>query len=567
MSGICCLLQDREKRGWVRVNLLSGKTSRRRLLAGAGAAGVSGALLQAMAGWVPADAAPMWTGKQQLPPGIGKGRKVLVLGAGIAGLTAAYELGRAGYDCVILEAQQRAGGRSFTARRGDVVTELGPDGPVRQTCQFDEGLYLNLGPGRLPHHHRRALRYCQELGVTLEPYVKETTVNLFQTPKAFGGQPMLNRQVANDTRGWIADLLSTAIKNNALDARLPTADERASALALLREFGKLDAAGEYHGSDRSGCAEPMEIAETCEHVAPLPLGDLLASRFWEHRFYQPIEFLWQATMFQPAGGMDMIAKGFVRRVGNRIRYGAEVVGIEIADDGVRVTWQEGERAHSQQADYCLSNIPLPVLRDIPANFTPAFAEAVNFVKFDPACKVGWQANARFWESDNRHIYGGISFIDHNITQMWYPSNDYFSQKGTMTGAYNYGENALALGRLTPAARLELARQGAVLLHPEFQDEAIVPTKLGLSIAWHQVPYQLGAWAHWQDDEEHRRIFQRLLSPDRRFHVIGDQISPLDGWQEGAMMSAEHAVNQVAGLIPITESTVAHAPDSVRLTEG
>ena len=62
--------------------------------------------------------------------------------------------------------------------------------------------------------------------------------------------------------------------------------------------------------------------------------------------------------------------------------------------------------------------------------------------FYPACKVGWQANRRFWEEDQRdeqgniiygrRIYGGISYTEHPITQMWYPSEGYFSKKGTLT---------------------------------------------------------------------------------------------------------------------------------------
>src|SRR5262245_5105341 len=78
----------------------------------------------------PAIAAPF-----ELARDSGAGRSVVILGAGIAGLCAAYELDRAGYDCTILEAANRAGGRSLTLRRGDRFGEVG--GPV-QECRFDE---------------------------------------------------------------------------------------------------------------------------------------------------------------------------------------------------------------------------------------------------------------------------------------------------------------------------------------------------------------------------------------------------------------------------------------------
>src|SRR5258705_420876 len=129
-----------------------------------------------------------WAGPPELPQVSGKGKSVVILGAGIGGLTAAYELTRANYDCQIIELTERAGGRNHTARRGTVLKEVNSKGETtEQVCNFDENLYLNLGPGRLPYHHRRALHYCRELDVALEIYVMETTANLFQSDKAFGG--------------------------------------------------------------------------------------------------------------------------------------------------------------------------------------------------------------------------------------------------------------------------------------------------------------------------------------------------------------------------------------------
>src|ERR1051326_2227375 len=116
-----------------------------------------------------------WAGPPQLPQGSGKGQKVVILGAGIAGLTAAYELTRADYACQIIELTERAGGRNHSARRGTVLIEKNKKGEtLKQVCNFDEGLYLNLGPGRLPYHHRRVLHHCQDLDVALEVYVMET---------------------------------------------------------------------------------------------------------------------------------------------------------------------------------------------------------------------------------------------------------------------------------------------------------------------------------------------------------------------------------------------------------
>jgi monoamine oxidase len=141
------------------------------------------------------------------------------------------------------------------------------------------------------------------------------------------------------------------------------------------------------------------------------------------------------------------------------------------------------------------------------------------------------------------MYGGISYIKDNITQMWYPSYDYFGRKGILTGAYNYDQDAEEMAALDIPARLALAMKGAKKLHPNFDKD--VPIDLGLSIAWKQVPYQLGGWADdWGCDDAH---YQRLLQPEGRFWVAGDQVSYISGWQEGAVRSAHHVISAIAGL--------------------
>lgn len=549
-----------------------GGWTRRRFLETVGVAGGAAALYETMTALGLISVPEAWAGPPKLPPGAGAGKTVLILGAGIGGLTAAYELTRAGFRCEVLEAQDRAGGRSLTARRGTKITEVGPDGhATSQVCRFDDGLYLNMGPGRLPYHHRRALHYCRELKVPLEVYVMSTTANLFQTDRAWNGQPQTNRQITYDTQGYIAELLAKAINQRCLDEQLGKGD-RARLLDLLKNFGALGenqdcAELEYCGSTRTGCAESPTVHTPCTPGKKLELADLLRSGFWKHHFYQAMEFEWQPTLFQPVGGMDQIVEGFKRQIGDLIHYRAEVVEIRRLENGVEVIYRDGlagER-RSARADWCVSSIPLPLLAKIPANFSDDFKKAVGSVAFAPTCKVGWQANERFWESDPYQIYGGISYIDDIITQMWYPSNDYFTSRGTLTGAYNYEKDAIALGRMSLAERLRVAREGAIKLHPAFREEKIVPIELGLSIAWQNVPFQQGGWADWQPEDEDE--YERLLAPDGRFLVVGDQVSTLPGWQEGAMMSAEHVAEQIVGIRPLTVPEVLRAPSSRKLTVG
>jgi monoamine oxidase len=571
--------------------------TRRRFLEQVGLAGGSAAMYETMTALGLINIPEAWAGPPELPQGSGFGKSVIILGAGIAGLTAAYELTRANYDCKIIELTERPGGRNHTARRGTVLKEVNEDGvATEQVCNFDEGLYLNLGPGRLPYHHRRALHYCKELNVPLEVYVMETMANLFQSDAAFGGKAQLKRRIANDMQGYIAEMLAKAVNQNALNAELDASD-RDNLLCLLKNFGDLgqndlcNKCGQnrcnkcnlgcdaciscskqcttcfkYSGSTRDGCE--ITVQQPCEPGPTLTLKELLSSEYWRYRFYQSFEYEWQPTLFQPVGGMDKIVDGFVGKIGSLIQYNTKVLNIEISNSGVSVVVEKEGARSTIDAKYCISNIPLPLLKNIPNNFDPIFDAAVRKCVYDPTCKLGWQANQRFWESDKNQIYGGISYTDDPITQMWYPSYDYFTKNGTLTGVYNYDDNAKAFGKMSLENRIKMARQGAIKFHSEFADERLVPSDKAISIAWQNIPNEGGGWANWDpNSEDHAKAYSRLLAPDRRFFVVGDQVSQLPGWQEGAMMSAQHVVEQIGGRRLLTVPKIKRAPNTRRLNQG
>lgn len=465
------------------------------------------------------------------PANVGVGRTVAILGGGIAGMTAAYEMTQLGYDCTILEARPAAGGRNITIRSGDIIDETDSS----QQCLFDNdpNLYFNAGPARIAHHHEFLLGYCREFGVALETFVNDNRAALLHSPNSFGGQPQIARHVIADTRGNIAELLALAVNQGALDQEL-SAQDRTNILNMLRRFGDLGGGDVYAGTPRAGFPGQEDVGsrQRGELVTPLQLQTLLSESFWQQRqdFGQGLDQ--QPTMLQPIGGMDQIARAFESRVINDIVYEAEVTEIRKVTDGTRVVYNDRFGTSTVlDTDYCVCTIPATVLRNIPNDFATAHMSQIANFSYTSATKIAFQAR-RFWEQDH-NIYGGISWTNQNITQMWYPNNDFNATNGVIVGSYIFGGPAgTSFANQTPQQRIDSTVTQANAVHPQFGNEV----SRGISIAWPKIPFQLGAWGISDPGI--------LLTPDDNIFFAGEHLSMLQGWQEGAILSAYHAIDGV-----------------------
>jgi monoamine oxidase len=255
------------------------------------------------------------------PKGQVEGVRVIILGAGLAGMAAAYELGKLGYDCHLLEARDRAGGRCWTVRRGTSLTES--DGQ-QQTADFDEGLYFNPGPARIAHHHTTTLAYCRDLGVAIEPFIHANDAAYYYNEGSgpLDNRPVRIRAVKADLHGTMAELLTKALGSSTFDTPDLTSADRQALRALLRDEGDLGSGGLYRGSGRRGYqtppgTEPGQLSE------PYDRGELLQSTLG-HYLALDVEFDYQAPMFQVVGGTDRLAAAFADELGEQIEYEAGV---------------------------------------------------------------------------------------------------------------------------------------------------------------------------------------------------------------------------------------------------
>ena len=479
---------------------------------------------------------PIAASKAQAIRGVsGHGTRVVILGGGIAGLVSAYEMTRLGYNCTVLEARDRVGGRNWTIRRGSRVSFT--DG-TEQTCAFDEGLYFNAGPARLPSIHTHMLNYCHELGVPLEVEINTSRSALLQCDKFNDGKPVQQRQMVNDTRGHVSELLSKCIRQGALDQEL-NGEDKERMLKFLTEYGDLKPDGKFTGTERSGYKVlPGAGPQSGEPRDPLPMHALLDADLWNGLLTEDI-IDWQATMFQPVGGMDQIPRAFEKKLGTTIRHNAQVMLIRQSAAGVRVSYKDrvSGRVETIDADYCICAMPLTTLKNVDADFLPAVAAVIQHVSYDSAYKIAWQSR-RFWEQDDS-VYGGLSFLRQTVDTVWYPSYGLFSPNGVIVSGYSI-ENGTPFGKLpTVQAKLDASRQSVEKLFPGRGKELHDP----VYVSWGNIPFNLGSWISGFGRQD-ANDYAVMTQPDRRVYFAGDHTSHIVGWQEGAALSAIRAVNMI-----------------------
>jgi len=534
-------------------------------------------------------------------------------------------------DVTILEAQNRTGGRCLSLRTGDTLIEdcdsklSGSKPRDPQVVRFERPLgdsepYLNAGPGRIPSSHKHLLTYLRDFGVDVEIYVMNSESNLVRmTEGPLSRSPYVYRQIDHNVRGWIAEMVhkkapalidSMGLKGSKRD--------QAEQVKLLRDlmvkFGELTVEGDYdpdpgvdgyeNARGRAGfdVLPGIDAGKTAEAIG---LKKLLESEFWKRtRFYQPSDFLWQPTLFQPVGGMDRVQHAFAQQVatlGGTVHLNRPVKSIRWEKNAkqfiVECQIVGTARTVEHRAHYLFSNMAMPFLKKILSkelqdpngkeSLDHDFKDALRAVfKAQPneaknykarfladTTKVGWQAERKLWQGTgitkthihSQHevygvrkseigvvpIFGGISWSEHEIAQIWYPSTGYHDQKGVLTGAYNFGDVAWRWGNSSIDERLDMARKGAAGFGAKFA----TGLGKGVAIAWQNMPYIKGGWAYWQVVADAVDNFNHLTQgsgvtlkngekTDPAFFIIGDQLSSLPGWQEGAIAAALQAINRL-----------------------
>ena len=438
-------------------------------------------------------------------------RKILILGAGAAGLAAALKLRELGYDVMVLEARMRPGGRIYTVRE-----------------PFSDGLYAEAGAGRIPASHKLTLQYAQRFGLELDPFWPRSGAEVWFWRGArqvvpHGCEPDLDRLPVEFT---------PREREVGFDGLAQLYFDRVSAdLRDLPEDGwpypevdryKDVAFGEFLRRQGASDDAILYLAQGFEDDSLLDFAHDELSRS-------------EPSMWKIRGGNDLLPQAMARELGERIRYGAEVRRIEEDAGGVRVTFVAAGAEQTANAERVICTIPFPVLREI--EVSPAWsgpkAAAIQTLYYSPVTHIFVQTRARPWE---REGLNGFATVDLPM-ELWCPTHDRPGHRGILM-AYIYEELAREYSALAPQARINRTLDLFEQVHPGARAEFETAT----TWSWSNEPYSRGAFLTTRPGEF--KLLAGAAAPEGRVHFAGEHTSPWPDWIQGALHSGLRAAREV-----------------------
>lgn len=506
----------------------------------------------------------------------GPPQRVAVIGAGLAGLSAAYRLTGAGHDVTVLEARGRPGGRVHTLH--DV---------------FADGLHVEAGAAFIPSFHTLTTGYASMLGLTLEPlppspaggdilYLRDTWITNPYDSSAPWPVELTDREkrgvdVAGPLPGhgvmslWWLYLFPVLVKlqetvdlRNPGDATLRTYDEltfaacleqegaSAGAIDLLR-LGYFDLWGD--GVETYSAfllLRDLALNGIPPHFQLPPVALVAPERRSVRRFRTSMAGTSTASdahsdpepgppLHVPQGN-DQLPLRLAARIADRIRYEAPVVGIEQHTDRVEVVVRRGTTTERVSVDRVICAIPFSVLRhlEVTPAFSPAKRRAIDTLAYTSVTRSFIQSRRQTWTPPGSGTSLPIGTASTDLPVSWVRLAT-GGQPGprSVIESYAAGPRARALAAMIESDRLAFVRRQLGTLYPGIESAL----EIGVSVDWDAEEWTRGDYC-WFRPGEMESLMPHIAPPEGRVHFAGDHASALPGWMQGAFESGHRAADEV-----------------------
>jgi monoamine oxidase len=438
-------------------------------------------------------------------------RDIVIVGAGMAGLCAGYELLRAGHRPIILEAQNRVGGRVCTVRE-----------------PFSDGLHAEAGAMRIPRSHALTMAYIEKFGLRTLPFTMNNprayyflNGQRYRVETANANPDLLGFDCHPGERGRSHNQLWSAALQPLL-ARLEK-DPLNAWTGIVAEY------------DQFSTREYLETCGWSEGAIEMfgLLADqeaLMNSSFLE--LFREEAGNYYTDMIQIEGGQDYLPRAFLPELRRHIRFGARMIALEQSADTASVIYETAAGRFTATGDQVLLTVPFPVLRHMESQplFSRAKQRAIRQLHYDASAKIWLQFRRRFWEEDEG-IYGGGTATDLPIRVVYYPDHGRETGRGVILASYTWSEDAQRWGSLLPADRLTQALEDLAQIHPQAPREY----ECGASKMWHDDEFAGGAFALF-DPEQQSLLYQDIIAPQGRVRFAGEHASLYHAWIQGAIES-------------------------------
>ena len=448
----------------------------------------------------------------------GAPKKVIVIGAGLAGLSAAYELTRAGHDVTVLEARTRPGGRVLTLRD-----------------PFAEGLYAEAGATKVPDHHHFTVEYAELFGLTLDPFEPPDLPSVYHV-RGKRIQVMPGQKVE-----WPYEL---------------TAEERALGVRGMRQKYIWSMLGEL-GDVTAPSWPPPETLEkydqmnrsdfwrsrgaSAEAIALLSLGGIDdRAETWSALFMLRNHALNQKLnrYDKIRGGTDLLPKAFAARLTEKIHYASPVVRIEQSAKVVKAVFRHAGSYQTLTGGYLICAVPFSVQKDI--EVSPAFSvekqRAIEQLPYLSASKIFLQSKKRFWVNEG---LSGFATTDLPISQVWDVT---YKQPGTrgILQAFPISLHSRRVTGMAESERINFALEQVEMIYPGMREHF----EGGVTKCWDEDEWARGASAFYKPGQI-SSLLPHVARPEGRIYFAGEHTSVWsDGWMQGALESGNRVAREV-----------------------